>query len=104
MTRAAAVRFSLVLGLVLGLVAACHPAQRGAATRPALLLDEFEDLTGWRALGSDGVTCAIRAVPGVHGRALRLAVDLGGTAGYGVARRALALTLPADFTLSFELR
>jgi len=107
MTRTAAVGSGLVRGLVLGSalasVATCHPAPRPAADRAAML-DGFEDLTGWRALGSDGVTSAIRAVPGVHGKALRLAVDLGGTAGYGVARRALALDLPADFTLSFELR
>jgi hypothetical protein len=103
MMRAAATGFTRVLAAVVGLVTACHPAPPRAADRAAML-DGFEDLTGWRAVGSDGVTSAIRAVPGVHGRALRLAVDLGGTAGYGVARRALALELPADFTLSFELR
>jgi len=68
------------------------------------MLDAFEDLTPWRATGSDGVASALQAVPGVHGHALRLTFDLGGTAGYAVARRALPLKLPADFELSFELR
>ena len=68
------------------------------------MLDAFEDLAPWRATGSDGVTSTVRTVPGVHGQALRLAFDLGGTAGYAVARRELALELPADFELSFELR
>ena len=94
MTRAALIALA---------AAACHPAPRSAADG-APMLDGFEDLAAWRAIGSDGVTCAVQAVPGVHGSALRLAVDLGGTAGYAVARRALALELPADFTLSFELR
>jgi hypothetical protein len=103
MTRAAAPARAAVLALGAALGTACHPAPRPAADGTRML-DDFEDLTGWRAIGSDGVTSAIGAVPGVHGRALRLAVDLGGTAGYGVARRAIALELPADFTLSFELR
>ncbi|HEX3760054.1 MAG TPA: discoidin domain-containing protein, partial [Kofleriaceae bacterium] len=98
MTRAALLALASVLAS-----GACHPAPRPAGDG-ARLLDGFEDLAGWRALGSDGVTSAVRAVPGVRGRALHLAVDLGGTAGYAVARRALALELPADFTLSFELR
>ncbi|HEX7837407.1 MAG TPA: discoidin domain-containing protein, partial [Kofleriaceae bacterium] len=91
-------------GLLALCAAACHPAPHRPGGDTARLLDAFEDLTGWRATGSDGVTSSIRAVPGVHGQALRLAVDLGGTAGYGVARRALALELPGDFALSFELR
>jgi hypothetical protein len=90
---------------VVALLACCHG---GDAPEPRMLdgrrLDAFENLAPWHATGSDGVSSAIHAVPGVHGQALRLALDLDGTAGYAVARRALALALPSDFELSFELR
>jgi hypothetical protein len=85
---------------ILALLACCH----AAGAPDVRSLDAFESLAPWHATGSDGVTSAIHAVPGVHGQALRLALDLGGTSGYAVARRALALELPADFELSFELR
>ncbi|HMG53650.1 MAG TPA: discoidin domain-containing protein, partial [Kofleriaceae bacterium] len=81
--------------------AACHGPAGGAAVR---VLDAFDDVAAWRAIGSDGVTASIASVPGAHGRALRLTADLGGTAGYAVARRALPLELPAEFALSFALR
>jgi len=98
-TRATAITAAIVTA-ALG-QPACRPA---AVAGEARVLDGFEDLAPWRATGSDGVTSAIVAVPGVHGEALRLAYDLRGTAGYAVARRALALDLPADFELAFELR
>lgn len=89
----------MIRAAVLALVgAACH---RGGDAR---VLDAFDDVAAWRATGSDGVTAQVQSVPGAHGRALRLSVDLGGTAGYGVARRALPLELPANFALSFALR
>jgi len=97
--RACAIAWAM-LAAAPGLLA-CRSA---AVADEARLLDGFEDLAPWRATGSDGVTSAIRAIPGVHGQALRLTFDLGGTAGYAVARRALPLDLPADFELSFELR
>ncbi len=99
MNRACAIT-AAVLTAAPGLPA-CRPAPVAGEAR---VLDAFEDLAPWRATGSDGVTAAIHAVPGVHGQALRLAFDLGGTAGYAVARRELDLDLPADFELAFELR
>src|ERR1041384_6450773 len=68
------------------------------------MLDAFDDLTPWRATASDGVTSSVRTVPGVRGPAMQLAFDLGDTAGYAVARRDLALDLPGDFELTFQLR
>jgi hypothetical protein len=84
---------------IVGVTVACHRADG----RPRVL-DAFEDIAPWRATASDGVTSAVRAVPGVRGRALQLAFDLGNTAGYAVARRELALDLPGDFELTFQLR
>jgi hypothetical protein len=81
---------------------ACRRAPDGAGR--VRVLDTFDEVTAWRATGSDGVTSAVRGVPGQRGRAMRLAFDLGGTSGYAVAHRALPLDLPADFELAFELR
>jgi hypothetical protein len=83
------------------------PDPSGAAAEAAeavRLLDSFDDTAPWRASGSDGVRAAVRGVAGARGQALRLDLDLAGTAGYAVARRALPLELPEDFELSFELR
>jgi hypothetical protein len=68
------------------------------------MLDAFDEVAAWRASGSDGVTASIHAVAGAHGRAMQLAFDLGNTSGYAVARRELALDLPDDFELTFQLR
>jgi len=93
-------------GLVVALTVACgtpatHPRLDAPAART---LDSFEDLSAWRASGSDGVVASLQPVSGVHGKALRLALDFAGTSGYAVAHRALPLELPDDFELSFELR
>jgi hypothetical protein len=77
----------------------CHRAD--GAPR---VLDGFDDLGPWRASASDGASASIRAVPGTRGPAMQLAFDLGNTAGYAVARRALPLDLSGDFELSFDLR
>jgi hypothetical protein len=95
---------ALAAALAAAAAACACSSRRPAAPAGERVLDQLDDLAPWRASGSDGVTSAIRAVPGVHGRALRLELDLSGTAGYAVARRELPLELPADFELSFELR
>ncbi|HEY0986065.1 MAG TPA: discoidin domain-containing protein [Kofleriaceae bacterium] len=87
------------LGLAVVATVACHRAGEGPR-----MLDAFDVVAAWRASGSDGVTAAIHAVPGAHGRAMQLAFNLGNTSGYAVARRELPLELPDDFELTFELR
>jgi F5/8 type C domain-containing protein len=87
---------------VVAIAAACAP--RRGPDDPPRTLDAFEDLAPWRATGSDGVMASVAATPGVHGHAMRLAFDLGHTAGYAIARRDLPLDLPDDFALAFELR
>jgi F5/8 type C domain len=95
----------VVVALVAALVAGCGRKPKSAPDGDgARVLDAFDDLTPWRATGSDGVRSSVRGVPGARGQALRLELDLAGTSGYAVARRALPLELPADFELSFELR
>ncbi|HEU5320143.1 MAG TPA: discoidin domain-containing protein, partial [Methylomirabilota bacterium] len=68
------------------------------------ILDTFNDLAPWTAGASDGVHAAVRPADGPRGRALRLDFDLAGTAGYALARRALAFEVPARYEITFYLR
>jgi hypothetical protein len=84
----------------LGLAAGVSAAEPSAAR----VLDRFDDLALWRAAASDGVNASIHAGRGPSGLALRLDFDFEGTAGYALAARPLAVDLPADYELAFDLR
>src|SRR5207247_540305 len=58
----------------------------------------------WRAAMSDEVRASVHPAAGPSGPALRLDFDLGGTAGYAAARRALPVDLPPNYEFSFYLR
>lgn len=68
----------------------------------AQVLDDFRDLSPWRAVASDDVTASVGA--GSRPGTLRLAFDFRGHNGYAIARRALPLTLPENFELTLQLR
>ena len=68
------------------------------------VLDSFDDTTPWSAVASDGVHASVHRAQSPAGAALRLDFDLAGTAGYAAARRALPLTFPSRYELSFWLR
>src|SRR5678815_37463 len=96
-----------VLGVVLGLVAVVAAAQGPAqvAAQPSLrVLDRFDDVAAWKSVASDGVTASVAATVDGKRQALRLTFDLGGTAGYAVARRALPVELPENYAITFWLR
>ncbi len=67
-------------------------------------LDDFEDIAGWQAAPSDGISLTLSQAEGVHGRALRLDFDFHGGAGYAVARKELPFELPDNYEISFQLR
>ncbi len=71
---------------------------------PARALDGFEDPGLWKASASEGVSVSVSPAAGVTGRALAVAVDFHGGAGYAVVRRPLALDLPDNWVLSFWVR
>jgi F5/8 type C domain-containing protein len=95
-------RIATAVGLALVVLtgAPAHPDD----APPARVLDAFDDVTPWRAAASDGVQASVRAATGPRGGALRLDFDLGGTAGYALARRALPLDVPPDYEITFYLR
>ena len=93
------------LALVALALAPWGPSSNARSDPPAeRTLDTFGDLTPWQAVGSDGVRATIRPAEGPGGPALRLDFDLGGTAGYALARRALAVELPRRYEIVFYLR
>jgi hypothetical protein len=71
---------------------------------PVRVLDDFADVSAWKPLASDGVSASVGSSDDGHGNALRLQFDLGGTAGYALARRAMPMSLPENFELSFDMR
>ncbi|HEX5716385.1 MAG TPA: discoidin domain-containing protein, partial [Thermoanaerobaculia bacterium] len=67
-------------------------------------LDDFEDVSGWKSVPSDGVSLNLSQTEGVSGKALRLDFDFHGGAGYAVARKELPFALPYNYEISFRLR
>ncbi|HSS51188.1 MAG TPA: discoidin domain-containing protein [Thermoanaerobaculia bacterium] len=87
-----------LLGAVLLLLAA------SPVTAQTRTLDDFESISGWKAMPSDGVSLDLsRDHAGDH-HALRLDFDFHGGAGYAVAHKAFALDLPANWQISFRIR
>ncbi|HSS69770.1 MAG TPA: discoidin domain-containing protein [Casimicrobiaceae bacterium] len=96
-------RVALAIGLAIVAGALPLSAQASEPSTPRLL-DNFDDLSLWHAAASDGVRASLSRAQDENGGALRLDFDLGGTAGYALAWRALPLDLPPNFELSFYLR
>src|SRR5688572_31284939 len=78
------------------------PAARADRSSPEML-DDFEQPLAWQAMGSDGVSASREQVDGRDGHAVRLSFDFHGHGGYAALRRALPLTLPDHYEISFEL-
>ncbi|MEJ7809851.1 MAG: discoidin domain-containing protein [Gemmatimonadaceae bacterium] len=76
-------------------------ARASAQTRT---LDAFETLGGWTAAPSDGVTLSLAQDSGVKGKGLRLDFDFHGGGGYAIARKTIAVELPANYAFAFSIR
>ncbi|TMH62306.1 MAG: hypothetical protein E6H55_08600 [Betaproteobacteria bacterium] len=92
----------IALMLCLASWSAALAAQSDA--QPVRILDRFDAPETWTAAMSDEVRASVHPAAGPSGPALRLDFDLGGTAGYAAARRALPVDLPPNYELSFYLR
>jgi hypothetical protein len=103
MTPRVALHALLLLALVLPAGASPGLAQPGGVSS-VRVLDAFDDVAPWTAVASDGVRASVHPAEGPAGRALRLDFDLGGTAGYALARRPLPLDLPANYEIVFYVR
>jgi hypothetical protein len=75
------------------------------APPPVTVLDDFADLSAWKADASTDVSSAISAVAGPDDLpAMRLAYDFNGRSGYAFAARALRLTAPENYEIRFRVR
>jgi len=87
---------SRLLGLLIAL------AQRDSSG--PRLIDGFEQAGAWSPHPADGVLATLHSDSGRTGQALRLDFDFQGGGGYAIARREVALDLPANYAFSFWLR
>ncbi|HEY2387704.1 MAG TPA: discoidin domain-containing protein [Candidatus Binatia bacterium] len=67
-------------------------------------LDDFTDLSGWLPVASGLARLTLANDVGPRGKAMRLDFDFAGGGGFVVARKAMSLTLPESWALSFDLR
>ena len=72
--------------------------------QPAIVIDNFESVSSWKAVPSDDVTLTIGQDAGVRGKSIRLDFDFHGHGGYAVIHRDLKLALPANYEFSFSIR
>ena len=72
-------------------------------TSAQTILDDFEELSDWTASASDGARVEIARDGGHVGMSMRIDFDLG-AGGYVIARKAFALTLPANYAFTFQIR
>ncbi|MBA3466533.1 MAG: hypothetical protein H0T21_03925, partial [Gemmatimonadaceae bacterium] len=76
-----------------------------ASTRNAnVVIDDFESVSAWSSAPADGVEVSVHQDNGLHGKALRIDFDFHGHGGYAVVKRAVDLTLPANYEFSFAIR
>ncbi|MDZ7288550.1 MAG: discoidin domain-containing protein [candidate division KSB1 bacterium] len=68
------------------------------------LLDDFENISEWKTIVSDGVTATIESAPGHSGNAMALDFEFHGGSGYAIAQKRLPLNLPENYKFTFYLR
>jgi hypothetical protein len=68
------------------------------------VLDDFEDITGWNAVVSEGAKLVLGCSTVEMKRSLVMDFDLTGVHGYVVAEKDFSLDLPADYRFTFDLR
>lgn len=98
----------IIIQAVTLLVFAAAPARAVASATatpaPSILVDDFEDLSAWKAQPADGVELSIRPDAGVHGRSMRLDFCFTAGSGWAVAHKAFDLELPENYAFTFRLR
>jgi hypothetical protein len=77
---------------------------RAAIAMKRVVVDQFQDLSGWSAVASGQAELHISQDAGPHGAAMRLAFDFKGSGGFVVARRSFSFPLPDTYAFSVNLR
>jgi hypothetical protein len=70
------------------------------------VIDDFETLSGWRAVTShgDASKMTLSSVPGKDGKALLMEYSFAGYMGSAAAEKKLGLRLPGNYRFSFDVR
>ena len=69
-----------------------------------VLLDDFETLSGWKAMPSEGAKLNLTSGEGKTGKAMVMEFDLSGAYGYTIARKDFSIDLPKNYQFTFDLR
>jgi len=87
------------------LLALCAALSLHARAQEAKVLDDFDDINGWKLVVSNQVSGSLRpvAAPG-GGKALCLDYNFNGVSGYVGIRRDLPIQYPDNYQISFNLR
>jgi len=97
-SRRVCIESATVIAILFSLFSATPSSGQGR------LLDNFENLTPWKVIVSDGVLGTIERVTGLQGNALGLRFSFVGGSGYAIVQRPLHLHLPANYRFTFYLR
>ena len=90
-----------------GWLAGCLLSGLFLEARPAaaqVMLDDFEQLSGWTTNAAEGSTATISQEAGQTGMAMRVDFDIPKEGGWVIVRKEVALTLPENYAFSFQLR
>lgn len=75
-----------------------------AVSQETARLDDFEDLSSWRPITSEGVVLRLSQAEGRTGKALRMEYDFQGRGGFVIAEKRISLPLPENYEFSFWIR
>lgn len=68
------------------------------------VLDNFDELKGWSSSTSQGASLEIAHDNGHAGMSMRLDFDFHGGGGFVIARKLFAVSLPANYAITFQVR
>ena len=86
------------------LLAMCVLSCIGLAHAQDRILDDFENPAAWKVSATDDVSASLRAVEGLHGKALCVDFDFGTVTGYVSVQRALPIAYPARYEFTLDVR
>lgn len=69
-----------------------------------IVLDDFETLSGWRAIPSEGAKLNITSAEGKTGKAMVMEFELLGVYGYTIAQKDFSLDLPDNYQFTLDMR
>ncbi|CAI8861790.1 GH15 family glucan-1,4-alpha-glucosidase [Methylocaldum szegediense] len=96
-------RFKLI-ELLWGLTCLLGFGPGWAASSPAVVLDDFETLSGWMTVAAEGAHAELTQDTGRTGMGMRLDFDFRGGTGYVTVRKKFSIPLPENYAFTFYTR